>query len=76
MANHLLRDWRTSRGLTLEEFGQQVGVSPYAVWSYEAGRRHPRPKVLAAIVRVTAGEVGADAFLPADPPAAPMEAAE
>lgn len=63
MANHPLRRWRKTAGLTAEQLGRAVGVTKWAVSGYERGRRYPRPITLERIAALTRGEVTANDFL-------------
>jgi transcriptional regulator with XRE-family HTH domain len=40
-----LVDWRTARGLTLDELAAQLDVSRMTIWKWEHGR-HPIPRLL------------------------------
>lgn len=64
-ANHPLRRWRKSQGLTTQQAAELFGVSRAAILSYESGRREPKPAVRVRIREATGGAVTADDFLPA-----------
>lgn len=44
-----IRALRSALGMTLEEFGERVGVQHMTVWRWESGGMKPRPGSLAAI---------------------------
>jgi DNA-binding transcriptional regulator YiaG len=39
----VIKELRTSRGLTQKAFGGKVGVTPVAIYQWESGRSQPRP---------------------------------
>ena len=47
-----LRLARETRGLTVAEVAQRAGVTPTAVYSWEAGRSRPRAENLSALCKV------------------------
>lgn len=49
MFRHWLREARESFGLTQEELGRLVGISPSALGMYEQGRRVPGPAAAARL---------------------------
>ncbi len=65
MTNHPLRTWRQSRQISASALGVELGVTKWAVCDYERTRRFPGPSVLAAIERVTEGEISASQMLAA-----------
>lgn len=75
-----LSDWLKKTKTRKYRFAERIGVPPSVVTDYCKGRYSPRPKVAAAIMRETGGEVTANDFLPVSPElvpdAEPQEAAE
>lgn len=63
-ANHPLRAWRQSKGLTLQQVGRLLDIDTVTVSNYENGRRVPRPHIMARIESVTLRAVTASDFLP------------
>lgn len=61
-----LRHFRTSRGLTLEQLGEAVGVVPSQISHIENGRREPRAALIQALA--TALEIDAAELLSPEPP--------
>lgn len=61
---HPLRRWREEMTLSALQLGLLIGVDKTAVFSYESGRRTPRPQIMARIEAVTARVVTASHFLP------------
>ena len=47
--NKVLKELRTARGLTQEEFARKLGTSRSRVGMYESGQRNPDPETLEAI---------------------------
>jgi len=45
-----LRDWRESKGLTVEQAARRVGVKPYTWEGWESGRKIPRPYYLKNLI--------------------------
>lgn len=63
-AEHPLRKWRKSKGLTLEEAARRIGTSRQ-VWSdWERGRRNPGKRFMPKVRALTGGAIGADVFFP------------
>ena len=52
MIGHTIKAARLSRGLTLAELGNALGVTRQYVYAWEAGRRNPGPKHLAKLAEV------------------------
>jgi transcriptional regulator with XRE-family HTH domain len=65
MTNHPLRIWRITNGVSGGAFGTAVGVTKFAIYDYELGRRFPRPAVLDRIEKATGGAVSAATMLSA-----------
>ena len=61
---HPLRRWRLSRKLTLAEAAGLLGVGKSSLSAYETGQKLPRAATMAAIRRVTGGEVTPNNFYP------------
>lgn len=57
-----LSAWLSASALSDAEFGRRIGVTGFAVARYARGQRIPRPEVMAAIQRETAGQVTAADF--------------
>lgn len=51
-----IRDFRKRHGLTLEKFGESIGVKRAAVWKYENGTPIPTSSAI-AIAKATKGEI-------------------
>lgn len=65
-----LRDYLAEARITYEAFAQRIGVANASVvGKYIAGRRVPRPKIMAAIVRETGGAVQPNDFFDNSPTA-------
>jgi transcriptional regulator with XRE-family HTH domain len=47
-----LRLAREARGLTVAEVAERAGVTPMAVYNWEAGRSRPRAQNLSAVCKV------------------------
>ncbi len=63
---HPLRQWRKSKGLTLDECAKGVGTVRQ-VWSdWERGRRRPGPTYMPRVRAFTDGAISADVFFPSD----------
>lgn len=63
-ADHPLRQWRKSKGVTLEWCASRIGTSRQ-VWSdWERGRRRPGPLFMPKVRDLTGGKVTADDFFP------------
>lgn len=60
---HALTRFRERYGLSLKEFGDRVGVTPAAVWRWEASVRFPRPQTLRRIRLISQGELTATDFV-------------
>lgn len=59
-----LKDYLEEVGVTYEAFANRIGASNAGVVAkYVAGKRVPRPKFMAAIMRETAGKVQPNDFL-------------
>ena len=52
MIGPLIKTARLTRGLTLAEVGNALGILPQHVQAWEAGRRNPGPKHLAKLAEV------------------------
>lgn len=63
---HPLAIWRKSQAKPLSQYdlGPLIGVSRWMVNAIETGRRQPSRDLIAAISKVTDGEVGFDQFVP------------
>jgi transcriptional regulator with XRE-family HTH domain len=59
-----LRAYRLSKGLSQEALARRLGVGKAAICRIERGSRRPSLPLIARIVRVTAGELSANDFLP------------
>ena len=57
MIGHTIKAARLSRGLTLAELGNALGVTRQYVQAWEAGRRNPGPKHLAKLAEVLGLEI-------------------
>lgn len=55
-----LKDWLTSRGLTVPAFAAQVGLPRSTVTKYIYRTRRPRPEHARLIIDATAGAVTAE----------------
>lgn len=60
--NHPLREWRKSKGWTLERAAREVGTSRQVWRDWEIGRRRPNPKFMKLVRDLTCGKVSADDF--------------
>lgn len=58
-----LSDYLTHHGLSLAQFGEQIGRSAQRVHEWKIGRKIPRAEALAAIERATKGKVTAVDFV-------------
>lgn len=65
MANHKLKTWRKSRGLSQEALGKLIGVTKASVSRYEQGRV-PEWSVMLLIVQITDGVITPNDWLPID----------
>ncbi len=72
-----IRAYLRASGLTLAQFAAKVGVSPAAMGRYAAGKRRPRPEVMARIERASGGRIRPNDLFGAEgaPEAAPDAAA-
>lgn len=61
---HPLRQWRISKGLTLEHCAAAVGTSRPVWHAWETGKRCPDRNFMPRVREFTGGEIGADAFFP------------
>lgn len=52
-----IKDYLQKYGMTLQEFGDKLNVTPQAVRNYRDGRIPGDPETVRKIVRVTNGEV-------------------
>lgn len=52
MTSPTIKTARLTRGLTLAEVGNALGVTRQYVYAWEAGRRNPGPKHLAKLAEV------------------------
>jgi transcriptional regulator with XRE-family HTH domain len=50
--NHLLRNTRLDRGLSVAELAARVGVSAHAVYLWERGQNKPRDENLTALCKI------------------------
>lgn len=53
----LIKNERKARGMTVEEFGELIGVTGRCVWEYESGRRNPPAKMIDRIVKALGYEI-------------------
>lgn len=60
----LLRDYLERERISTRDFARRLGHSAEAVRLYAAGRRIPRPDIMAKLVRLTHGEVQPNDFFP------------
>jgi len=69
MIGHTIKVARQTRGLTLQDVGDVLGIDGRHVHAWEAGRRNPGPKHLAKLAAV----LGLDVLdlLPREPDNAP-----
>lgn len=59
-----LKSYRAEQGWTLEEAAGFAGFANESVWRrYETGERHPSPRNMATIERLTGGKVTASDML-------------
>lgn len=53
-----IKSKRISKGLSREELGTAIGVSPYAIAKYEQGQREPKNKLLVQIANALDTSIG------------------
>lgn len=63
---HPLRQWRKSKGLTLEQASSRIGTSRQVWCDWERGRRRPGPKLMPKVREATG--LPADIFYPSQQP--------
>lgn len=61
-----LASYIKSRPETVKEMAVQLGVSPQTLHRWMAGTRTPRPAKMAAILKLSDGQVTPNDFLPTD----------
>ena len=61
-ACQMLRQWRTSEGLSQEEAGERVGVVRKTWHQWEAGDAIPKREAMARVYLVTGGRVQPNDF--------------
>jgi DNA-binding XRE family transcriptional regulator len=59
-----LREYRIARGLSQSDLAASVGVKKATISRIEKGLRVPSMGLVARIVRISAGELSADDFMP------------
>lgn len=64
VAQHPLRKWRKSVGLTLDQVAARLNTSRQVVSDWERGRRRPGPAFMPRVRELTGGMVTADDFFP------------
>lgn len=69
-----IKELRNEKGMTLATFAKSIGIGMSTLTSYEAGKRQPGEKALAAIKKVYGVDLATASPVPA-PTSAPVEAA-
>ena len=62
-----LKQYRTAKGLSQEDFAKSVGVQKAAISRIEQGKRVPSMGLVARIVEASDGELSANDFMPPAP---------
>jgi transcriptional regulator with XRE-family HTH domain len=61
--SNIIKKYRLSAGLTLEQLGKLVGVKKSAVWKWENGQK-PSPQATKLLEKVTNGKLSREAIRP------------
>ena len=64
-----LSDYLKAEGMTLAQFGSQIGISASTVHRYATGLRVPKPEVMSRVFAATDGRVTPNDFFDLPTPA-------
>lgn len=56
------REYRVAHSLSLESFGDLIGVRKMTVWRYEIQGRVPDPGVMRRIIEISNGEIDVKSY--------------
>ena len=65
MANHPLRKYRKTEGMTLAELAQKVDMSVPSLCRIELGQQAPSLALISRLIKISRGKLRADDFLEA-----------